>query len=243
MREKGVKRTVAAMLFMLVTVFVFTVPVQAASAKISKKDAELVVGETLKLKVTGGSGKITWSSKNKKIATVSKDGLVTAKKKGDCTITAKRGSKKLTCKVNVVPLPKGYATVNGKKVKVGSKVKVTYKIQSKKPIAFIYADYQYDRQALKVLSKEKDRFKVWKCVESVPEFYQNGKLYSKYHLSGITPKKPNGFANISCKKAKTFDSMQIKVLKRGNYKINVDLYCINAKFDTIKGYKITTTVK
>lgn len=45
------------MLFMLVAVFVFTVPVQAASAKLSKKSATLAVGETLKLKVSGGSGK------------------------------------------------------------------------------------------------------------------------------------------------------------------------------------------
>lgn len=244
MRRKGAKGTVVAMLFMLVAVFVFTVPAQAAGAKLSKKSATLFVGETLKLKVTGGSGKITWSSKNKKIVTVSKDGLVTAKKKGNCTITAKCGNKKLTCKIKVKALPKNYATVNGKKVKVGGTVKITYKIQSKKPIGLISVKYWYNMKALKILTDEDDRFKVWLCNESIPEFLDNGKPCYLVHLCGVDPKNPYDYADISCEKAKTVDSMKIKVLKSGNYKMDAEFYSItNAKSVAVKGYKITTTIK
>lgn len=244
MRGKGVKRTVYTMLLMFVALFAFAVPAQAASSKLSKKNATLVVGETLKLKVTSGSGKITWSSKNKKIATVSKNGLVTAKKKGNCTITAKCGSKKLTCKIKVKALPKGYATVNGKKVKVGGTVKITYKIQSKKPIGMISIKYRYNKEALKILTDEDDRFKVWLCNESIPEFLDEGKPCYLVHLCGVDPKNPYDFADISCTKAKTIDSMKIKVLKSGNYKMDAEFYHVSSvRTGEVKDYKITTTVK
>ena len=48
------------------------------------------------------SGKVTWKSSNKKVATVSSKGKVTAKKKGTATITMKvNGVKTATCKVTV----------------------------------------------------------------------------------------------------------------------------------------------
>lgn len=56
-------------------------------------------GETLQLGVEG-SGDVTWSSSKKKIATVSDDGLVTAKKAGSTVITAKSG--KSSKKVKIV---------------------------------------------------------------------------------------------------------------------------------------------
>lgn len=53
--------------------------------------------------------KITYSSSNKKVATVSSKGVITAKKKGKATITVRSGSKKKTVKVQVVipTFPKG----------------------------------------------------------------------------------------------------------------------------------------
>lgn len=52
------------------------------------------------LKVKGTSRKVTWSSSDKKIATV-KNGKVTAKKKGSVRITAKVSGKKYTCRITV----------------------------------------------------------------------------------------------------------------------------------------------
>lgn len=65
-----------------------------------KTKVSLGVGAETKLKVYG-TGKITWKSSNKKVATVSKKGVVTGKKKGTVKITATRNKKKITCKVQV----------------------------------------------------------------------------------------------------------------------------------------------
>lgn len=75
--------------------------VNAATVKLNKKTTTLIKGKTLTLKVTGTKKKVTWKSSNKKVATVSTKGKVTAKKKGTATITAKVGKKKLTCKITV----------------------------------------------------------------------------------------------------------------------------------------------
>ncbi len=50
----------------------------------------------------GLSGNVKWSSSNKKVATVTSKGKVTAKKEGKATIKAKVGKKTFTCKVTVV---------------------------------------------------------------------------------------------------------------------------------------------
>lgn len=59
--------------------------------------------EIAKLKVSGS--KYKWKSSNKKVATVSSKGIVTAKKKGKTTITAKKGKTTYKCKL-IVETPK-----------------------------------------------------------------------------------------------------------------------------------------
>ncbi len=78
------------------------VTVQAASLEINKTKATLKVGDTLNLKLTGTSKKITWSTSDNSIAKVSSKGKVTAKASGTATITASVGGSKLSCKVTVV---------------------------------------------------------------------------------------------------------------------------------------------
>ena len=46
-------------------------------------------GKTKTLKVTGAKTKVTYSSSNKKVATVNSKGKITAVKKGTCYITVK----------------------------------------------------------------------------------------------------------------------------------------------------------
>ena len=75
--------------------------------KLSATSKTALKGKTFTLKVKNiGKSKVKWTSSNKKVATVSKAGKVTAKKAGTATITAKVGKKKLTCKVTVKGLTK-----------------------------------------------------------------------------------------------------------------------------------------
>lgn len=77
-----------------------------AATKLSKKTFKIQVGKkvSLCLKVNGKKVKATkvkWSSKNKKIAKISKKGVVTGVKKGETKIIAKYKKKKYTAKVQV----------------------------------------------------------------------------------------------------------------------------------------------
>lgn len=81
--------------------FLHTMPVEAASAKISRKKISLIPGETYILSVKNNTKKIKWSSNKKSVAKVSSKGKVTAVSPGKARITAKIGSKKYTCTVTV----------------------------------------------------------------------------------------------------------------------------------------------
>lgn len=76
-----------------------------ASVRISKKKKTVRAGKKFKLKATVSPGrlnkKVKWKSSNKKIATVTKKGVVKAKKKGKVKIYAYYGAIKKYCTVKV----------------------------------------------------------------------------------------------------------------------------------------------
>lgn len=74
---------------------------RVASLKINKKKLTLARGKSYRLKIKNAKQKVKWSSNKKSVATVSKKGIVKAKKKGKAVIIAKIGNKKLKCKVTV----------------------------------------------------------------------------------------------------------------------------------------------
>ena len=78
-----------------------------STPKMNKKKANLVYGKTLKLKVSGTSGKsVKWSTSNKKVAKIVSKGKAKATIKamgaGKATIKAKVNGKTLKCKIKVV---------------------------------------------------------------------------------------------------------------------------------------------
>ena len=80
-------------------------PLQSIS--LNKTSSSITVGETDTLKVTYNptnttdNKQVNWTSSNTGVATVSTSGVITAKKEGTATITAKVGTKTATCKVTV----------------------------------------------------------------------------------------------------------------------------------------------
>ena len=73
------------------------------SASLSKTSLSLNVGDTYTLAVNDLAGRgVTWVSSDDKIATVKK-GTITAKSRGNCTVTAQiRNGENLTCRVSVI---------------------------------------------------------------------------------------------------------------------------------------------
>lgn len=69
--------------------------------KINKSSVEMVKGQTVTLKVSDAPGSVTWSSGNPAVVSVSSSGTLTAKKKGNATITVTSGNQKKQCKVTV----------------------------------------------------------------------------------------------------------------------------------------------
>ena len=83
--------------------------VKVTKLSMNKTSVDLLKGKTVQLKVTvtpsnATNKAVTWTSSNKKIATVTSNGLVKAVGTGTVTITAKAkdgSGKKVTCKINV----------------------------------------------------------------------------------------------------------------------------------------------
>ncbi len=79
--------------------------------KLNKKNITIMMGKTSRLKLKNNKKKVKWRSLNKKIATVTKKGLVKGKSEGKTTIVAKVGKKKYKCKVRVRDPKKIYVDV------------------------------------------------------------------------------------------------------------------------------------
>ena len=99
--------------------------------KLNKTKATLYAGLTLKLKATVQPTKakttLKWTSSNKKVATVTQNGVVKALKKGTATITVKTANgKKATCKITV-PVAPTKVTLNKKNATLKVRKKLTLK--------------------------------------------------------------------------------------------------------------------
>ena len=110
--------------------------VKVTSVKLSKSSATLLPKETLKLNATikpsnATNQNLVWTSSNTKVATVTKNGKVTAKATGTATITAKTkdGSKIVaTCKITVSKLK---LNVTKATIKLGKTLTLVPKVYGK----------------------------------------------------------------------------------------------------------------
>ena len=91
----------------------YTYKVEATNIQLNKTKKTLYVGATHQLRIIGTNKKVKWTSGDKKIAIVSSNGKVTAKKKGAVTITAKVDGKKYRCRIKVKNLPKDNESTKG----------------------------------------------------------------------------------------------------------------------------------
>ena len=112
---KVTKRLLAVFIAVVMLIGTFSVAFTAFAAtkvtsiKLDKTSATVYMTKTLTLKATvspsnASNKKVTWSTSNSKVATVSSSGVVTPKKAGTVTITCKAADgsgKKATCKVTV----------------------------------------------------------------------------------------------------------------------------------------------
>lgn len=120
----GLKKTVT------VIVEAKTITTSKISGLAKKMTVKKGAKATLKPVITPANSqqKVTYSSSNKSVATVSSKGVITAKKAGTAKITVKSGSKKVTVTVTV-PKIKTTAITVGKKVSV--KKGKTYSLKAK----------------------------------------------------------------------------------------------------------------
>ena len=91
-------------------------PIVVEEISFNKTSVSLKAGETVTLTATvkpddATDKTVTWSTSDASVATVN-DGVVTAKKVGTATITAKAGDKSATCEITVVATPVTSVTLN-----------------------------------------------------------------------------------------------------------------------------------
>ena len=107
MKKIKISGILSVMLALIMTMSLFTINSSAAKIYLNKYSINMVKGTGYTLELKGTKNKVTWSTSNKNIATVSENGRVTAVKKGTATIYATVSGVTLKCKVNVL---NGYIT-------------------------------------------------------------------------------------------------------------------------------------
>ena len=183
---KMLKKVTAVNLTLAVVVTLVSINPSETNAKVtikSKKKVTLAVGKksTIKVKQKGAKFK----SSNKKVATVSKKGKITAKKPGTCKITVrvKKSSKKVT--VKVVP-----AAVKVKTAKNLTDKGIQLKWTSVKGATGYNVYYS---------TKKKSGFKVKKVGKTTSVYLNNLNVGSTYYFKVKARAKVKGKTYLSAK--------------------------------------------
>ena len=103
-QSKKLMSLMIAVVFLMGTISFGTKDVGAAKlVKLNASSKTIAVGQKYKLKLKNNKKKVTWKSSKKSVASVSSKGVVTGKKKGKATITAKvkKTGRTYKCKIKV----------------------------------------------------------------------------------------------------------------------------------------------
>ncbi len=144
-----------------------TIPVLRTKIKFTKLSTPVYIKSTVKIKatVTNPVGKTTYTSSNKKVATVNSKGKITAKKAGKTIITISNNgvSKKFTLKVNKPKLARKSVSIKkGKyiKVKIKGKIKNINNKYYKNKFAKVVSKKSASTLKIKGLKKGKTILKI-----------------------------------------------------------------------------------
>lgn len=114
----AVRTLVSALVLLFAVVIPVSISQAASSPSLSKSSKDILIGSSYQLKVTNKIAKSTysWSTGNKSVASVNKQGKVTGNKKGTtyiyCTMKAPRKTYRLSCKVTVIMPAMGIRITN-----------------------------------------------------------------------------------------------------------------------------------
>lgn len=118
--EVMMKKIISSLLVLLILSTTLIIPnkVQASSAWINETKVSVYKGGTYNLEIYGTSKKVTWSSADKTIVKVNKNGVITGVSNGKAIIKAKIGKNTYSCTVTVKDKVKYDIEINGKNIKV-----------------------------------------------------------------------------------------------------------------------------
>lgn len=183
---------------------------------LNKTSMKLWSGDKITLALKGTKAKVTWSTSNKDIATISQKGMVTARKTGTAKITAKVGKKKYTCKVTV------------KNIDIDTK---TMKIQNSGYVAYLVAN----KGSLRATSSNKNIAEV--------ELFSDEFGFGSYCMNVYAHK--SGTATITITNTYDNDKATIKVTvqkpKDSCYQRLVDYVITKGTYDSAMGGRFIET--
>lgn len=209
-------------LFVLMIILGGNIMIQAKRKELSlnQKKLTLQVGQKKKLKVNGTFKNVVWTSSNKKVASVSKKGMVKARKKGKTMITARVGTWKQKAEVLVqnstqesenekekesnADIPGQENNLNNGKIpKELEEIPAAYLQEANQKGTLVELNYEtYESKTYKQKSKKLKK----RAIIYLPYGYSEKEKYNVFYLmhggwsnetsSLGTPKNPNIFKNV-----------------------------------------------
>lgn len=260
MSKKSFKSVLSLFLAVLLTLSLAVIPSSAVKAALNKSSVTLVKGHSTTLSVNGTNQKVTWSSADESIATVSKRGKVTAQKLGTTIISASFGKSTLKCEVTVKA---GSVATSGSDfdVEVGKTITVSIKavglhdlevknLDSSVAKATLSGKYDGDRTKIDIkgLTDGKAKIKIYaKGYENSIYKYiivtvGKGKPTKKVTVSDITVSADSIEVNENCTTTVTVNApssilKKLTFISTSKYKFDIETtYKTDSAVIKIKGY-------